>query len=256
MGLLLGDKHYADCGFRGHFCLKLNLSHHSDLYLNSQLYHPCIQHQLRRVHHRINQGLKWRKEEKTKVFPSNVWRKQNQWRPLTEDKQLYRRVLPYQGRVLIGGVWGSHQQPAEIHAIWVQERSKSVTFRCRFFQLLEQENHPKFGWVRYSKNCPSWRNSAKKGLNLKLLYPSERLFRLYLSVWFEISVEWSGDWKVLNWQKWASENFIFGVCEEEVLDIRHKIALLQHLLLLALWRADENNVYMRDGLPFLLVYEG
>lgn len=65
----------------------------------------------------------------------------------------------------------------------------------------------------------------------------------------QIDTEWGSDIEIYDWKRPRPKDIVFRFCEKENNSIRHKISLLQRLLLLDAWRLDEEFTNLRYGLP-------
>lgn len=82
------------------------------------------------------------------------------------------------------------------------------------------------------------------------------MFWLCVPKWAKIYLKWLNYVEILNLKEPKPENSIFRLHKAKTADIRHKISLLQYLLLSYLGIADEKSELLRNGLSILFIYEG
>jgi hypothetical protein len=90
--LLLGHKHNADGGVRGHRRLDLSIGHLPHLHRNLQLPGPRLQHQLRRQSHLKHPRAGHRKKQKLQSLQKADCKEQSAVRVELAHQQLHRRV--------------------------------------------------------------------------------------------------------------------------------------------------------------------
>jgi hypothetical protein len=130
LGVLLGHQHHAYCRLRGLRCHWLRVSHLSDFYLNLQLRHTCVQHQLRGLNYSWPQGEGGTAETAEKGLSAVSKIRSTFGRSRVESRNLHRIVRKAEEKIQLLIGTQVYSQSASLSQGRFSEIIQQTSFQC------------------------------------------------------------------------------------------------------------------------------